>query len=127
MTITHCSIFDEGHEGQDTDDGATRWGSTYNMIVSLKIAKDVLIKIEPVKNKSMDENFELNEEFWDFVGASSVAFEPLQCTIVKFQQEHLHTRALMETFMRNGLSARYAQRNYWRRRIRTAKKWLRAY
>uniref|UniRef100_A0A1I8PD83 HAT C-terminal dimerisation domain-containing protein n=1 Tax=Stomoxys calcitrans TaxID=35570 RepID=A0A1I8PD83_STOCA len=61
-------------------DCATRWGSTYKMIQTLKNAKDVLVEIEN----------SLQDNFWDYVEAYCLSFEPLQNTIIKFQTEQLH-------------------------------------
>ncbi|XP_037941172.1 uncharacterized protein LOC119674121 [Teleopsis dalmanni] len=71
-------------------DCPTRWGSTYNMVEKVYAAKEVLDNVESVQNKSLDENFELCDEFWEFVKSYSTVFEPLQRTIIKFQEEHLH-------------------------------------
>ncbi|XP_053968436.1 uncharacterized protein LOC128869858 [Anastrepha ludens] len=71
-------------------DCPTRWGSTYNMIKNIYNSKDVLVNIESVKNKSQDENFELNDDLWAFIKSYYTVFEPLQKTIIKFQAEALH-------------------------------------
>ncbi|XP_037950632.1 uncharacterized protein LOC119681494 [Teleopsis dalmanni] len=71
-------------------DCPTRWGSTYNMIEKVYAAKEILGNVESVQNKSLDENFKLTDDFWDFVNSYCTVFEPLQRTIMKFQEEHLH-------------------------------------
>lgn len=71
-------------------DCPTRWGSTYAMLQDLLAAKYVLTKIESIKNKSEDENFEIDALFWDFIECYCTVFRPLQKTITKFQEEQLH-------------------------------------
>ena len=71
-------------------DCPTRWGSTYTMLQSLLEAKDVLSNIASIKNKSEEENFEIDDVFWDFIESYCLVFGPLQKTIKKFQEEQLH-------------------------------------
>ncbi|XP_036323039.1 uncharacterized protein LOC118736966 [Rhagoletis pomonella] len=71
-------------------DCPTRWGSTFTMVENLKAAKDVLTKIESVKYKSQDENFEIDDSFWEFIGSYCLVFSPLQKAIKIFQEEQLH-------------------------------------
>lgn len=60
------------------------------MICNIYKAKEVLENVDSIQNKSHDENFELSTEFWDFVSSYCAVFEPLQKTIIKFQEEQLH-------------------------------------
>lgn len=71
-------------------DCPTRWGSTYTMLANLKAAKDILTKIESVKNKTQDENFEFDDSIWDFIESYCIVFDPLQKAIKIFQEEQLH-------------------------------------
>ncbi|XP_037932575.1 zinc finger BED domain-containing protein 4-like [Teleopsis dalmanni] len=71
-------------------DYPTRWGSTYHMVERLNKAKDILSHIESVENKTEDENFDANKCFWNFMASYSTVLNPLQKTIVKFQEEQLH-------------------------------------
>lgn len=48
------------------------------------------MQIESIKNKPLDENFELNDNFSDFVNAYFNYFEFIQYIITKLQQEQLH-------------------------------------
>lgn len=60
------------------------------MLNSLLEAKDILSKIESIKNKSDEENFDPDSSFWDFIEAYCNVFSPLQKTIKQFQEEQLH-------------------------------------
>ncbi|XP_073829183.1 uncharacterized protein [Musca autumnalis] len=71
-------------------DCTTRWGSTYKMIQSLLAAKEALIEVESITNKSSEENFENNDSLWEFMESYVTVFTPLQEAIVKFQAENLH-------------------------------------
>lgn len=71
-------------------DCPTRWGSTYLMISCIKNAKEIIDTVESVSNKTSEENFEINEEFWNFVISYDTIFKPLQDIIVLFQEEQLH-------------------------------------
>lgn len=71
-------------------DCPTRWGSTYEMIDRLNKAKDVLSDIEAIENKTEDENFDASSMLWEFVESYTCIMNPLQKTIVKFQEEQLH-------------------------------------
>lgn len=71
-------------------DCPTRWGSTYEMIDRLNKAKDVLSEIEAIENKTDDENFDATSMLWEFIDSYTCIMNPLQKTIVKFQEEQLH-------------------------------------
>lgn len=71
-------------------DCPTRWGSTYNMLEDLILARDVLAKVASLKNKNEDENFEIDSSLWEFIEQYCIVFNPLQKTIKKFQEEQLH-------------------------------------
>ncbi|XP_017491927.1 PREDICTED: uncharacterized protein LOC108380071, partial [Rhagoletis zephyria] len=60
------------------------------MVENLKAAKDVLTKIESVKYKTQDENFEIDDSFWEFIDSYCLVFSPLQKAIKIFQEEQLH-------------------------------------
>lgn len=71
-------------------DCATRWGSTYKMILDLYKAKDVLENVDSISNRSEDENFVVNNRLWEFMADYISVFSPLNTTIIKFQEEKLN-------------------------------------
>ncbi|XP_050338888.1 zinc finger BED domain-containing protein 4-like [Bactrocera neohumeralis] len=71
-------------------DCPTRWGSTFSMLENLIEAKDILSKIESIRNKTPEENFDIDSSFWEFIETYFKVFSPLQKTIKKFQEEQLH-------------------------------------
>nr|XP_041632974.1 uncharacterized protein LOC121502915 [Drosophila kikkawai] len=71
-------------------DCPTKWGSTYTMLQNLLEAKDLLRKIESVKNKTDEDNFDMDSSFWDFIETYCNVFSPLQKSIKKFQEEQFH-------------------------------------
>ena len=71
-------------------DCPTRWGSTYLMISCIQNSKEIVETVESITNKSSEENFEINEDFWNFVASYYTVFKPLQNIIVIFQEEQLH-------------------------------------
>ncbi|XP_053951090.1 uncharacterized protein LOC128858666 [Anastrepha ludens] len=68
----------------------TTYGSTYEMIVTLLAAKDILIDVEPIGSNATDEHFHNNNSLWDFMECYCAVFAPLQDAMKRFQAENLH-------------------------------------
>ncbi|XP_067617601.1 uncharacterized protein [Eurosta solidaginis] len=71
-------------------DCTTKYGSTYNMMADILNAKTVLVNIANIKHEISQEKFVINDELWFFIKSYYTIYEPLQKTIIKFQEEELH-------------------------------------